>query len=81
MRHEGVLFMIDSSTKVCVCNNLSAGDIAKCIRENSFSTLKEVLENDICPMGDKCESCQDEGFNNDGVNIPMVLSMVKRNQL
>lgn len=73
--------MIDSNTKVCVCNDLSAGEIAKCIRENNFTSLKELIENDICPMGNKCESCQDEGFYNDGINLPLVLSMVEKKQL
>ena len=48
---------------------------------NNFTSLDEVLEYTDCPIGDKCESCQDEGFNNDGFNIPMVLAMVKRNTL
>jgi len=73
--------MIDSNTKVCVCNDLSAGEIAKCIRENNFTSLKELIENGICPMGNKCESCQDEGFYNDGINLPLVLSMVEKKQL
>ena len=70
--------MIDKDTEICVCNGLSVADIATCIKENSFTTLEELLDNEICPMGDKCESCRDEGFNNDGLNIPMVLSMVQK---
>lgn len=73
--------MIDPDTEVCVCNSLSAKDIAECIKKNDLKTLKEILENDVCPMGDKCESCQDEGFNNDGINIPLVLSLVKQGKL
>lgn len=69
--------MIDLDTEVCVCNSLTVKDILECIKENNFSTLEELLDNDICPMGDKCEACRDEGFNNDGINIPMVLSMAK----
>ena len=70
--------MIDLDTEVCVCNGLSAKDIAQCIKENDLHSLEALLENDICPMGDKCESCKDEGFNNDGINLPLVLSMVKK---
>ena len=65
------IIMVDLDTEICVCNGLSVKDIAECIKENNFET-------NICPMGDKCESCIDEGFNNDGLNIPMVLSMVKK---
>jgi len=73
--------MIDLDTEICVCNGLTVKDIAKCIKENNLKTLEEILANDVCPMGDKCESCQDEGYNNDGLNIPMVLSMVKKELL
>jgi len=69
--------MIDLDTEICVCNSLTVADIAKCIKENNLDTLEKLLENDICPMGDKCEACHDEGYHNDGFNIPMVLSMVK----
>lgn len=70
--------MIDLDTEICVCNSLTVKDIAECIKKNDLQTLEEMLENQECPMGDKCESCKDEGYNNDGLNLPMVLSMVKR---
>ncbi len=73
--------MIDLDTTICVCNDLSIQDIAKCIKENNIQNLEQLLENNICPVGDKCESCIDEGFNNDGLNLPMVLSMVKQNKV
>ncbi len=70
--------MIDLDTEICVCNSLTVKDIAECIKKNDLNTLEEMLENQECPMGDKCESCKDEGYNNDGLNLPMVLSMVQR---
>jgi len=70
--------MPDLETEICVCNSLSIKEITACIKENNISTLDELLENSECPVGDKCESCIDEGFNNDGLNLPMVLSMVKQ---
>ncbi|WP_304543308.1 (2Fe-2S)-binding protein [Sulfurimonas microaerophilic] len=73
--------MIDPNTEVCICNSLTAKDIAECIKKNNFQTFQEILDNQDCPMGDKCESCHDEGFNNDGINIPLVLSMVKQGKL
>ena len=71
--------MIDLDTEICVCNSLTVKEIAECIKKNDLKTLEEMLESQECPMGDKCESCKDEGYNNDGLNLPMVLSMVKRN--
>ena len=73
--------MIDSKSEICVCNGLTAGEIAECIKENNLNSLKKLLENDICPVGDKCEACIDEGFNNDGLNLPLVLSMVEKELL
>jgi bacterioferritin-associated ferredoxin len=72
---------IDLETEVCVCNSLTVEDIAKCIKENNLTTLKEILENEAMPIGDKCEACHDEGFYNDGVNIPLILSMVKSGRI
>jgi bacterioferritin-associated ferredoxin len=73
--------MIDLDTEICVCNSLTVKDIAECIKEHDLKTLEEMLANTHCPMGDKCESCRDEGYNNDGLNLPMVLSMVKNKQI
>jgi len=70
--------VIDLDTEICVCNGLSVKDIAECIKKNNFKSMQDIIDNEECPMGDKCESCLDEGFNNDGLNIPMVLSMVQR---
>ncbi|PHS57790.1 MAG: hypothetical protein COB17_04865 [Sulfurimonas sp.] len=70
--------MIDLDTDICVCNSLSVKDIAKCIKENNIETLDELLENKVCPVGDKCIACKDEGYNNDGLNLPLVLLMVKK---
>ncbi len=72
--------MIDLNTEICSCNSLSIKDIAACIKENKFNTLEELVKNDVCPMGDKCESCHDVGINNDGINIPFVLARVKRGE-
>lgn len=70
--------MIDIDTEVCVCNSLSIKEIATCIKRNNFTTLEELLANSDCPMGDVCEACKNEGYYNDGINIPMVISMVDK---
>ena len=71
------MMSIDPETEICVCNSLTLKDIAECIKEHDYKTLKDIIENEECPMGDKCEACLDEGYHNDGLNIPMVLAMVK----
>ena len=73
--------MIDPNTEICICNSLTAKEIAECIKQNNITSLEQLYENEICPMADKCESCRDEGFNNDGINIPLVFSLTQRGQL
>ncbi len=73
--------MLDVNTEICVCNSLTAKDIAECIKENNLRSLEEMLQNQICPMGDKCEACRDEGYHNDGLNLPLILSLVKTKQI
>ncbi|QOP45504.1 (2Fe-2S)-binding protein [Sulfurimonas paralvinellae] len=72
---------IDLDTEICVCNSLTVKDIAECIKKNNLTTLQEVLDNEEMPIGDKCEACHDEGYHNDGLNIPLVLAMVKNGRL
>jgi hypothetical protein len=55
--------------------------IAECIKKNDITTLEALLENQECPVGDKCESCHEEGYENDGYSLAMVLSLVKQGRL
>lgn len=73
--------MIDLESEVCVCNSVSFKELIGCIQENKINALEELLENEICPVGDKCQSCRDEGYNNDGLNLPLALSLAKKTQL
>ncbi|MEA3371220.1 MAG: (2Fe-2S)-binding protein [Campylobacterota bacterium] len=73
--------MIDLDTEICVCNSVTLKEMAECIKENNLTTLEEVIDNQVCPIGDKCAACHDEGYHNDGLNIPMVLSMVKQGRV
>lgn len=70
--------MIDLDTEICVCNSLSVKDIADFIKESNLKTLDELVKNDDCPMGDVCKLCRDDGYYGDGMNIPMVISMVDK---
>ena len=73
--------MLDPQTEVCVCNSVTAQEIVQCIKEHGLKTLEELLAQDFCPIGDKCEACKDEGFHNDGINLPLVFSLVQKGQL
>ena len=39
--------MVNEDTEICVCNGLTVGDIAKCIKENNLDTLEALLENEM----------------------------------
>lgn len=73
--------MIDTERMICICNDLTIKDIAACIKDNDFESLEVMLESRECPMGDKCESCIEEGYENDGYSLAMVLSLVKQGRL
>ncbi len=73
--------MFDKDREICVCNSLSMQEIAECIKKNDIKTLEALLENQECPIGDKCESCHEEGYRNDGYPLAMVLSLVKQGRL
>ncbi|WP_345975549.1 (2Fe-2S)-binding protein [Sulfurimonas sp. HSL3-7] len=73
--------MFDKNREICVCNSLSMQEIAECIKKNDITTLEALLENQECPVGDKCESCHEEGYENDGYSLAMVLSLVKQGRL
>ena len=73
--------MFDKNREICVCNSLSMQKIAECIKKNDITTLEALLENQECPVGDKCESCHEEGYENDGYSLAMVLSLVKQGRL
>ncbi len=70
--------MIDLETEVCVCNSVTFKELTKHIRENNTGSLDELLANEVCPVGDKCESCKDAGYNNDGLNLPLALSLAHK---
>jgi hypothetical protein len=73
--------MIDLDTEICGCNSLTVRDIAICMKENNFTSFEELLKNSECPIGDKCEACHLDGFHNDGINIPMVVSLVNQKKI
>lgn len=73
--------MFDRDREICVCNSLSLQEIAECIRTQKLATLEAMIENSECPMGDKCEACREEGYENDGYSLAMVLSLVKQGRV
>ncbi|MEN8147931.1 MAG: hypothetical protein ABFR02_09990 [Campylobacterota bacterium] len=73
--------MFDKTREICVCNSHDMQEIAACIKKHDITTMEELLKNQECDVGDKCKSCQEEGYENDGYSLAMVLSLVKQGRL
>jgi len=66
---------------LCSCNNISVGDAVEFLKEHKIKTVEEWMNSDIQPVGDKCEACQEDGTENDGLTLAAVLSQVKQGRL
>ena len=73
--------MFDKEREICVCNDKNIQEVAEGIKKYDISTLEELLECEECQVGDKCESCHEDGFHNDGYSLAMVLSLVKQGRV
>ncbi len=73
--------MIRREKEVCVCNHVSAQEVITLIKNNNIQTLDALLTQNICPLGDKCESCHEDGYENDGFSLAMILSLVKQKRV
>lgn len=71
--------MFDKEREMCICNSASLGEIVGCIKEHKCQNVDEVIEK--CEVGDKCESCVEDGYENDGFSLAFALSRVKQGQL
>lgn len=71
--------MIDPERIVCICNNMSVREVAALIRERRIETLETLVEE--AKVGNKCESCVEEGYENDGFSLAMVLALVREGRL
>ena len=73
--------MLNVNREVCVCNHIKAGEVAALIKEESIETLEELLSQGILPLGNKCKSCREHGFDDDGFSLTMILTMVKQRRI
>jgi len=73
--------MIDHDRLICYCNDKTVADIVDLIKTNQIQTLDDLINQVDVSVGDKCEACLDEGYENDGYSLAMVLSLVKQGRL
>lgn len=73
--------MFDLDRKICYCNDANIEDIVECIKDENIETIEALLQQQSCPIGDKCELCHEDGYENDGYSIAMIMSLVKQKRL
>ncbi|UFS62791.1 hypothetical protein LOH54_01375 [Sulfurimonas sp. HSL-3221] len=73
--------MIDTDRMICVCNSMDMKAIAECIKSHGWESVDAMLNHSECELGNKCESCIEDGYENDGYSLAMVLSLVKQGRL
>jgi len=73
--------MFDMQKLICYCNDLTMQEIADMIKEKNIDSLEELLACSECGVGDKCEACHEDGYENDGYSLAMILSLVKQKRI
>jgi NAD(P)H-nitrite reductase large subunit len=66
---------------LCSCNHITIGDAVEFIKSSGIQTVEEWMESDELPAGDKCEACIEDGTENDGVTLAVILAQVKQGKL
>lgn len=73
--------MIDLTRTMCNCNDVTAGEIVAFIKSKSITDLDTLVEQDELPVGDVCESCRVDGFDDDGFSLSMLLEEIGKGNL
>lgn len=66
---------------LCSCNNITIGEAVDFIKEHNIVDVEQWMASDIQQVGDKCETCIEDGTENDGVTLAVILSQVKQGKL
>lgn len=70
--------MIDLERIMCVCNDVSAGEIAAYLKNSGIKDLDTLVAQDEFAVGNACECCRIEGFDDDGFSLQMLIEAVNR---
>jgi len=73
--------MFDMQKLICYCNDLSMQDVSDIVKEHNITSLDQILECIECSVGDKCEACHGNGYENDGYSLAMIISLVKQKRI
>jgi len=72
---------LDRNKEICVCNSLTLGEIVDFVKANNIRSITKLIEQEELPMGDKCEACHEDGYENDGYSLTMILSLVEQGRI
>ena len=73
--------MFDMKKLICHCNDLTMQEVADIVKEHNIQSLEEILECSECVVGDKCEACHEDGYENDGYSLAMIIALVKQKRI
>jgi bacterioferritin-associated ferredoxin len=73
--------MIDLTREICLCNSVTAQEVVDVIKNDGITQMDQLINHPDTPCGDKCESCIEEGYENDGFSLLMILARVKQGRL
>lgn len=73
--------LFEKDKMLCSCNNITVGSAVEFIKSNDIQSLQEWMDSDELPAGNKCEACIEDGTDNDGINLSVILSQVKQGKL
>ncbi len=73
--------MLDLNRELCVCNSLTLQEIVTMIKEDNITLVETFIEDSKYDIANKCESCIEEGYENDGFSLAMAVALVKQGRL
>lgn len=73
--------MIDKSTIICFCNDINTQEIVDFIKKNSIKTVDELLSQEMMEIGNKCEACCEEGYEDSEHTLKNLLSLIEQGKL
>ncbi len=73
--------MIDLTETLCHCHNRTAGEIVDFLKQSGIRDLDTLVEQDEFPVGNSCESCQVDGFEDDGFSLTLLIEALEKGDL
>jgi len=61
---------------ICLCNDITADEVVKFLKNSDINSIESLI--DKMEIGNKCESCVESGYKDDGFSLTKILNLVKR---